>query len=166
MPWYSDGIADPVDRRHRRHDHHVAPLEQRLGGRQAHLFDVLVDRRILLDVQIARGHIRFGLVIVVVGNEVLDRVLGKELAELRVELRRQGLVRRQHERRPALAGDDVSHRVGLARAGDAKQRLEGEPVVDALGELVDRFGLIAGRGKELIEAERTVGKRNDHVEFR
>ena len=37
-------IADAVDRRHRGHDHRVAPLEQRLGRREPHLLDVLVDR--------------------------------------------------------------------------------------------------------------------------
>ncbi len=70
-----DRIADAVDRRHGAHDHHVAPLEQALGRRQAHLLDVLVDRRILLDEQVARRHVGLGLVVVVVGNEILDRVL-------------------------------------------------------------------------------------------
>ena len=37
-------IADAVDARHARHDHHIAPLHQALGRRQAHLLDVLVDR--------------------------------------------------------------------------------------------------------------------------
>jgi hypothetical protein len=46
-------VADAVDRRHRGDDHHVAPLHQRLGRRQAHLLDVLVDRGILLDVEVA-----------------------------------------------------------------------------------------------------------------
>jgi hypothetical protein len=72
-----DRIADAVDRRDGAHDHHVAPFQQALGRRQAHLLDVLVDRGILLDEQVARRHVGLGLVVVVVGNEVLDRVLGK-----------------------------------------------------------------------------------------
>ncbi len=142
-------IADAVDRRHRRHDHHVAALEQRLGRRQAHLLDVVVDRRVLLDVEVARRHVRFRLVVVVVGDEVLDRVFREELAELRVELRREGLVRREHQRRAVMARDDVGHGEGLARPGDAEQRLEGEAVVDALGQLVDRLRLVAGGRKKL-----------------
>ena len=58
----------------------VAALEQRLGRRQAHLLDVLVDRGVLLDVGVARGHVGLGLVVVVVRDEVLDRVVREELA--------------------------------------------------------------------------------------
>ena len=47
------GIAEAVDRRHRRDDDRVAALEQRLGRRQPHLLDVLVDRGVLLDVGVA-----------------------------------------------------------------------------------------------------------------
>jgi hypothetical protein len=157
-------IADAVDRRHGGDNHDVTPLEERLGGRQAHLLDVLVDRRILLDEQIARRDVRFRLVVVVVRDEVLDRVLGEELAELRVQLRRQSLVRCEHERRPGELRDDVRHRVGLAGAGHAQQRLERQAVLDAFDELRDRFGLIAGGREELVEAEGTVGEGNEHVE--
>ena len=118
------GRADAVDRAHRGDDDDVAPLEHALGRRQAHLLDVLVDRAVLLDEEIALRHVGLGLVVVVVADEVLDRVLREELAELAVELRRQRLVRREDDRRPADLGDHVGHREGLARAGDAEQRLE------------------------------------------
>ncbi len=115
-----DRVADAVDARHGGDDHRVLALQQRLGRRQAHLLDVLVDARVLLDEQVARRHVGLGLVVVVVGDEVLDRVLGEELAQLRVQLRRQRLVRREDQRRPAEARDDVGHGEGLARAGDAR----------------------------------------------
>jgi hypothetical protein len=156
-----DRVADAVDRRHGAHDHHVAPLQQALGRAQTHLLDVLVDRRILLDEQVARRHIGLGLVVVVVGNEILDRVLGKELAEFRVQLRRQRLVRRQHQRRPAQPRDDIGHGVGLARAGDAEQSLEREAVVEALGQQADRLGLVSRRRKRLVQAPRTA-RELDH----
>ncbi len=159
-------IADAVDRRHRTHDHRVAPLEQRLRCRKPHLLDVVVDRGILLDVEVPRRHIGLGLVVVVVRDEVFDRVLRKELPELAVELRRQGLVRREHQRRPAEARDDVRHGEGLARAGDTQQRLEREAVVDALDELVDRFRLVAGRRVELGEPKRTIGELEGHGRMR
>jgi hypothetical protein len=59
--------------------------------------DLLVDRRILFDVGIARWHIGLGLVIVVVGDEVLDRIGGKELLELVAELSGERLVRGDHQ---------------------------------------------------------------------
>ena len=122
-------VADAVDRRHRRDDHAIGPLEDRLGRRQPHLLDVLVDRAVLLDVEVARRDVGLRLVVVVVRDEVLDRVVREELAELRIELRRQRLVGRDHDRRPPGARDDVGHRERLARARHAQQRLERQAVV-------------------------------------
>ena len=121
-------VADAVDRGDRRHDHAVRALEDRLRRRQPHLLDVLVDRAVLLDVEVARRDVRLGLVIVVVRDEVLDRVVRKELAELGIELRRERLVGREHQRRPAGLRDHVGHRERLARARHAEQRLEREAV--------------------------------------
>ena len=48
------GRAEAVDARHRRHHDGVAPGEQRRGGRVAQPVDLVVDRRVLLDVGVAR----------------------------------------------------------------------------------------------------------------
>ena len=49
----------------------------RLWCTTAHLLDVLVDGAVLLDEQVALGHVGLGLVVVVVADEILHRVLGK-----------------------------------------------------------------------------------------
>ena len=85
-------ITQTVDGRHRRHDDRIRPFQQRLGGRQTHLFNVFVDGGIFLDEGIRRRHIGFRLVVIVVRHEILHRVIRKELLELAVQLRRQGLV--------------------------------------------------------------------------
>ena len=139
------GLADAVDRRDRRHDHGVAPLKNRFGGRQTHLLDVFVYGRILLDEKIARGHIGFRLVVVVVGNEVLDGVVREKLAHFAVELRRKCLVGRHHDGWHADARDDVGHRKGLARARHAQQRLCAVPLLQPLGECGNRRRLVACR---------------------
>jgi hypothetical protein len=48
----------------------------------AHAVDLVVDRGVLLDVGVAAGDVGLGLVVVVVADEVLDRVLGEEVPEL------------------------------------------------------------------------------------
>jgi len=50
-----DGVADAVDAGHGRDDHDVLAFEQRLRRRQAHLLDVLVDARVLLDIEVRDG---------------------------------------------------------------------------------------------------------------
>ena len=59
-----------------------------------------------LDVGVGARQIGFGLVVVVVADEVLDRVVREELLELAVKLRGQGLVVRHDQRRPVDRLDD------------------------------------------------------------
>ena len=136
-------VAQAVDRGHRRHDDRVGPLEQRLGRGQAHLLDVLVDRGVLLDERVGGRYVGLGLVVVVVGDEVLDRVLGKEHLEFPVELRRQSLVVREHQRRALQLLDHVRNGEGLPRAGHAQKRLMSESAGQPVDQLLYRLGLIA-----------------------
>ena len=109
----------------------------------AHAVDLLVDRAFLLDVGVGARHVGFGLVVVVVGDEVLDRVVGEEALELAVELGGQRLVGGEHECRPLRRRDHLRHGVGLARAGDAEQHLAALVFRDAGDELGDRGRLVA-----------------------
>jgi hypothetical protein len=54
---------------------------------------------VFLDVRVRRRDVRLGLVVVVVGHEVANGVLGEERAKLVVELSGQRLVRGEYERR-------------------------------------------------------------------
>ena len=115
--------ADAVDAGNRGDDHGVAPLQDGAGGRMPHAVDLLVDRGFLLDVGIRARHIGFGLVVVVIGDEILDRVLREETFHLAVKLRRQRLVGGEDQRRALGRRDHMRHGEGLARAGDAQQHL-------------------------------------------
>ena len=112
----------------------------------AHLVDLVVDRGILLDEGVGGREVGLGLVVIVVGDEILNGVVGKELLELAVELGRQGLVGGEHQRRPAGAGDDVGHGKGLAGTGDPQQGLVPVAALDAFGQFLDGQGLVAAGG--------------------
>src|SRR5580704_2811109 len=117
------GRSQAVDAAYGGDDDTVAALEQRLGGRQPQLIELIVHRRFLLDVNVARGNVGFRLVVVVIGDEVFDRIVREERLELVIELRRQRLVVRHDERGPVQVFDDLGHRKSFARAGDAQQHL-------------------------------------------
>ena len=140
-----DGRSQAVDARDARDDDHVAPLEQCVGRGVPQPVDLVVAARVLLDVRVAPGQVRLRLVVVEVADEVLDRVLGEELAELGVELCSKRLVVGDHERRPIGLLDDLRHRERLAGPGGAQQRLVALSAFDTVNELGDRVGLIAGR---------------------
>ncbi len=155
--------TDAVDARYRRHDDHIVALHQGARRGVAHAVDLLVDRRILLDEGVGARHIGFGLVVVVIRHEVLDGILREEALHLAVELGRQGLVGRHHQRRTSLRGDHVGHGEGLARAGDTQQHLVAFAAFDAFDELADRLGLVAGRR---VVRHHLVGFRRHPLEFR
>ena len=138
--------ADTVDARHRGDDDDVVALQQRAGRGVAHPVDLLVDRRILLDIGVGARDVGFRLVVVVIGDEILDGVVGEEVLELAVELRRQRLVRRQDDGRALRRLDHLGHGEGLARAGDAQQHLIPVARLGLGHQFGDGGGLIAGGG--------------------
>ena len=139
------GRAEPVDARHARDHDHVPARQERARRAEPQARDVVVLRRVLLDVEVGLRDVRLGLVVVVVGDEVLDRVLREELAELVAELRGERLVVRDHERRALELLHHPGHRRRLARARRAEQRLPAVARAERLRELRDRARLVAGR---------------------
>ena len=125
----------------------------------AHAVDLLVDGRFLLDVGVGARDVGLGLVVVVVGDEVLDGVVGEEALHLAVELGGQRLVGGEDQGRALGAGDDLRDGVGLARAGDAEQDLVGLAVVGGLDEIGDGGGLVAGGlvGRDEAEGDAAFG---------
>ena len=111
----------------------------------AELIDLVVDRAVLLYVGVGGGNVRLRLIIVVIRDEVFDGVIREELLEFAAKLRGERFVMREDERRAVYARDDVSHREGLAGAGDSEQHLLAEALFDSARELVYRLRLIAGR---------------------
>jgi len=137
-------VTQAVDRGHRRHDDGIGPFQQGLGRGQAHLLDVFVDRCVFLDIGVGGRHVGLGLVVVVVGDEILHRVVGKQLVHLPVQLGGERLVRRKDQGRPLHCLDHVGDGIGLARPGHAQQGLVAQPVLQALHQLRDGLRLIAG----------------------
>jgi hypothetical protein len=160
--------AEAVDAGDAGHHDHVAPLEERAGGREAQAVDVVVDRGVLLDVRVGLRDVRLGLVVVVVGDEIAHGVLREEAPELAVELRGQSLVVRDDQRGARRGLDHVGHREGLARAGHPEQGLVLVPAADRLVQLLDGARLVPERLVRRDQLERSRGQvaHRDHVRVR
>ena len=83
--------------------------------------------RVFFDVDVALRNVGFGLVVVVIADEIVDGVVREERLELLVELGGERLVVREHERRLVELRDDVRGGERLARAGHAEQGLAARP---------------------------------------
>ena len=151
--------ADAVDAGNRGDDDDVVALEHRARRGVAHTVDLLVDVGFLLDIGVGARDVGLRLVIVVVGDEILDRIVGEEAPELAVELRRQGLVGREDQRRALRRLDHLGHGEGLAGAGDAEQHLVALVRLDALDQFGDRLRLVALRLVFRDDAERPAAFR-------
>ena len=81
------GRSQAVDARDGCHHDGVTAGQQCRRGRVAEPVDLVVHRRVLLDEGVAGRQVCLGLVVVVVGDEVLDTVAGEELPQLVGELR-------------------------------------------------------------------------------
>ena len=111
-----------------------------------HPVDRFVGRAFLLDIGVGARDIRLGLIVIVVRNEILDRIFREERFHLAIELCGKDLVRREDQRRALHRLDHLGHCEGLARAGDAEQHLITLARLRLRDQLGDRGRLIAGCG--------------------
>ena len=80
------------------------------------------------------------------GDKILHGVVGEELLELGIELRRQGFIVGDDQRGLVQRLNHICHGERLAGASDAQQRLKLIAFFEALDQLGDGLGLIAGGG--------------------
>ena len=105
----------------------------------------VVDAQVFLDVGVGHRQVGLGLVVVVVGNEILHGIVREEGLELPVELGRQGLVVAEYQGRPLQSLDHVGHRERLARAGDSEQGHGVRTGVYRLADFLDGLRLVSRR---------------------
>ena len=148
-----DRGAQAVDAADAGDDDHVAALEQRVRRGVAESVDLVVARRVLLDVGVAPRQVGLGLVVVEVADEVLDRVLGEELAELGVELGGQRLVVGQDQRGLLVLFDDPGDAGRLSGPGGSEQGLVSRALGEALAQALDGGRLVPGglEGRDELE---------------
>ena len=139
------GRTEAVDAGHGGDHDDVAPAQERVRRGVPQALDLGVDGRILLDEGVRLRHVGLGLVVVVVRDEILDRVVRQQLAELVGQLSGQGLVVRQHESRALHLFDEPGCRRRLAGSGGTEQHHVGLARVDATRQLGDGLRLVTGR---------------------
>jgi len=108
----------------------------------AEAVNLVVDRGVLLDVGVGLRKVGLWLVVVVVGDKVVNRVFREELVELVAKLCGKGLVVGDHQRWPLHGLDDVGDSERLSGSGRPEERLKLHSRRDPLGKLCDRSRLV------------------------
>ena len=112
---------------------------------------------LFLDIRIGARHIGFGLIVVVIGNKILDGVVGEKALELAIELGGEGFVGGEDQGGTLRRLDHLGHGKSFAGAGDAEQHLGAILALYALHQFRDGERLVAlgdeiGRGHETLAA--------------
>ncbi|OQC71147.1 MAG: hypothetical protein BWX45_01239 [Deltaproteobacteria bacterium ADurb.Bin002] len=136
-----------VNARNARHDDDISPRQKRVSGRVAKFVDFLVDGGILFDIGVRRRQVGFRLIVIVIADKIFDGIVGEKALEFLVQLRGQGFVVCNDERRTARARNHVGNGKGFAGAGHPEQHLMLFPASQPFGQSVDRLRLIAGGNK-------------------
>ena len=107
--------------------------------------NLIINLRIFLNVRIATGDVGLRLIIIKIADKIMHLVVRKKLLKLRKQLRRQGLVMRQHQRRHIGSSNDIRHSKCLTRTRHAQQRLLAFASLQTIHQLSNRRWLVAGR---------------------
>src|SRR4029434_6945303 len=109
-----------------------------------HLIDRVVDRRILRNIGVGLGEVRFRLVVVVVADEILYRVVREELLELLVKLTGECFVVHQDQRGLLHPRDHIGHRKGLTGPRHAEEGLMFATFLEAGRQGINGRALVPG----------------------
>src|SRR3989344_6268426 len=120
-----------------------------------------INHRLLLYVGVGMGDVRLGLIIVIVGDKIMDSIFWKKLSVFLGQLRRERLVVRQDEWGLIEMGNTVCRRKRLAAPRHAEQGLMTHARVEALIQGSYRLGLIPRRLERVMKPE--VGHDNSRV---
>src|SRR3989344_2160852 len=108
----------------------------------AQAVNLVIDLHILLNVGVGYRHICLWLIVVIVGNEIMHRIVREKLLVLLRKLSCEGFVVRNNERRLTNCRNHIGSGKSLARARDAKERLPVVPLFEALEKLLDGKRLV------------------------
>ena len=80
--------ANAIDAADRGHHDHIIAFQHRAGCGVAHPVDLLIYRGVFFDIGVGARHIGFGLVIVIIADEIFHRIVGEKALKLAIELGR------------------------------------------------------------------------------
>ena len=107
-----------------------------------HTVNRVIDRRVFRDVRVSGRDIGLRLIIIVVADEIFHGIGREKHLKFPIELRGQGFIVHDHERRLLHAHDRIGKGKGLPRTRHSKQHLVWEALGKSFRQCINRAGLI------------------------
>ena len=108
-------------------------------------FYIIVDGGIFFDEGIGLRDVCFRLVVIIVRYKIADSIIRHQLAEFCAQLRCQGLIRFQDQRRPLQLFNKPCCCSGFTGTCSTQKDDIAFPIIEPLRKLINSFGLVAGR---------------------
>ena len=135
-----------INTRHRRDNHNIPPArKQSRQCRQPQTVNLIINRKILLNIRVRMRQISLRLIIVIVRNIILNRILRKKLLHLSIKLGSQRLVMTQNQRRTIHIRNHISNSESLTRTRNTQQHLSTTAPNNTLRQLTNSLRLITRR---------------------
>ena len=103
-----------IDAGDRGYDDHIGALNQRPRCAKAHFFNTVIDSEVFFNIGVGACNVGLRLIVVIIGDEILNGVVGKEGFKLLKKLSRKGFVVSEDEGGLTGIGNDICHGEGLA----------------------------------------------------
>lgn len=103
-------FTDPIDTRDGCHDDDVSSREERFGRCMSESVYFFVNRSFFFDIGSGLYDKCFWLIIVIVGDEIVDRIFWKKFLEFLRELGCEGFIVSEDEGWALTSRDDIGHR--------------------------------------------------------
>src|SRR3989344_1792717 len=113
--------------------------------------NLLIDHGVLLNASVGSRDIGLRLIIIVIGNKIVNRVIGKKIFILLCELGSQSFIMSNNQSWLLVISNDVRHRESFARSRDTKKGLVFETALKTSRKRGDRRRLIAGGVEWVLE---------------
>ena len=107
----------------------------------------VVNAQIFFYVYIGYRQVGLGLVIIVIGDKILDSIFGKEGFKFPVKLGGECFIRCKHKGRTLCFLNDMRHGKGFTRTSNPQQNLRFHPLPNVGNQLFNGSGLVAGGSK-------------------
>ena len=112
--------ADAVNAGHRRHDNHIVAFQQRARRRMAHAVELFIHHGFFFDIGVRARDIGFGLIVIVIADEIFDGVIREKRFHFSIQLRRQCFIGRKDQRRALQRLNCMRDGKGFAGSCDAQ----------------------------------------------
>src|SRR3989344_8756970 len=89
----------------------------------AQAVDFFVNAGIFFNVSMGVGNVSFGLVVVVIADEIVNGIFGEKFSKFLIKLGGQGFIGRNYQSRFFDVGNDIGNRKSFSGTGHAQKSL-------------------------------------------